>query len=158
MADHLSRLDKGSHGETSNQVTDDFPDEQLLEASHSHVLCFADYVNFFACQVLPLGLTSNQKKRFLHDVRTYLWDESFLFMCCSDQFNWRCVPEEEMESILHYCHVFIYGGYFGWVKTAMKVLQSVFYWPSLFKGSNLFVLLSDCCQRGNYLLSSINAT
>ena len=44
--------------------------------------------------------------------------------------------EEEQQGILRHCHKSAYGGHFASQKTAMKVLQSGFYWPSLFKDAH----------------------
>ena len=52
-----------------------------------------------------------------------------------------------MENILIHCHSLEYGGHFGGNGTAVKVLQSGFYWPSLFKHANVFVSTCDKCQR-----------
>ena len=57
------------------------------------------------------------------------------------------MPNEEMESILHHCHSREFEGHFRATKTASKVLQSGFYWPSLFKDSFNFVANNDRCQR-----------
>ncbi|XP_075080409.1 uncharacterized protein LOC107769437 [Nicotiana tabacum] len=43
-------------------------------------------------------------------VRLYLWDEPFLFKQCEDQLVPRCVPEEEMDEILHDFYASPYGG------------------------------------------------
>jgi len=59
----------------------------------------------------------------------------------------RCVPENEMESILHHCHAREVGGNFSATKTAVKVLQSGFYWPTLFKDAYAHVKACDACQR-----------
>ena len=59
----------------------------------------------------------------------------------------RCVPENEMESILHHCHVREVGCRFGATKTAAKVLQLVFYWPTLFKDAYAYLKACDACQR-----------
>ncbi|KAG8499048.1 hypothetical protein CXB51_005474 [Gossypium anomalum] len=40
-------------------------------------------------------------------------------------------------------------GYFGGMRTAAKVLQSGFYWPTLFKYAHNFVNQCDRCQRTN---------
>ena len=52
-----------------------------------------------------------------------------------------------MRSILQYCHSREVGGHFGATKPATKVLQSCFYWPTLFKDAYVFVAACDRCQR-----------
>jgi transposase InsO family protein len=59
----------------------------------------------------------------------------------------RCVPEDEMLQILKACHDSPYGGHHAGIRTAAKVLQSGFYWPTLFKDANEFVKNCDACQR-----------
>lgn len=76
-----------------------------------------------------------------------LWDEPFLFKNCADQILRRCVPREEVDSILTHCHSSAYGGHYGGDRTAAKVLQSGFYWPTLFKDAHLFASRCDRCQR-----------
>ncbi|RVW74846.1 Retrovirus-related Pol polyprotein from transposon 17.6 [Vitis vinifera] len=45
----------------------------------------------------------------------------------------KCVPEDEQQGILSHCHENACGSHFAFQKTAMKVLQSGFTWPSLLK-------------------------
>ena len=52
-----------------------------------------------------------------------------------------------MNSVLNHCHTLPCGGHFGGQRTAAKVLQSGFYWPSLFKDAHHFVSTCDKCQR-----------
>ena len=52
-----------------------------------------------------------------------------------------------MENILIHCHSLECGGHFGGNRTVSKVLQSGFYWPSLFKDAHAFVSTYDKCQR-----------
>ena len=52
-----------------------------------------------------------------------------------------------MENILIHCHSLECGGHFEGNRTAAKVLQSGFYWPSLFKDAHAFVSSYDRCQR-----------
>ncbi|XP_075479432.1 uncharacterized protein LOC142520315 [Primulina tabacum] len=59
----------------------------------------------------------------------------------------RCVAEEEAKVILEQCHSSPYGGHFGASRTAAKVLQSGFYWPTLFKDSYTLAKSCDRCQR-----------
>ena len=55
------------------------------------------------------------------------------------------MPEDEMHSILNHCHTLPCGGHFGGQRTVAKVLQSGFYWPSLFKDAHQFVSNCDKC-------------
>jgi hypothetical protein len=147
VADHLSRLENSAQNKDDKILINEcFPDEQLLLIKQE-TPWYADYVNFIVSKVFPPDLTSQQKKKFLHDVKFYLWDEPFLFKQCADQMVRRCVPQEEMEDILHHCHASEYGGHYGGERTAAKVLQSGFYWPTLFKDAHFFVLKCDRCQR-----------
>ncbi|KAL4303687.1 hypothetical protein GQ457_10G017930 [Hibiscus cannabinus] len=86
-------------------------------------------------------------KRFKHNAKGYFWDEPYLFKQCADQIIRRCIPEEEQQTILEQCHLAPYGGHFGGNRTAAKVLQSGFYWPTLHKDAQLFCQQCDRCQR-----------
>jgi hypothetical protein len=59
----------------------------------------------------------------------------------------RCVPEYEQQEILRKCHGSAYGGHHAGDRTAQKVLQLGFYWPTLFKDARKFILSCDECQR-----------
>ena len=59
----------------------------------------------------------------------------------------RCVPEHEQGQILQKCHSEAYGGHHAGDRTAHKVLQYGFYWPTLFKDAHKFVSSCDECQR-----------
>ena len=59
----------------------------------------------------------------------------------------RCVPEREQGKILHECHASPYGGHFAGDRTAHKILQSGFYWPTIFKDCFEWVKLCDQGQR-----------
>ena len=49
--------------------------------------------------------------------------------------------------MLQFCHDGHCGGHFGAKKTALKILQSGFYWPTLFKDAYSYCLTCDRCQR-----------
>ena len=59
----------------------------------------------------------------------------------------RCVPETEQGRIMEKCHASPYGGHFAGNKTTQKILQSGFYWPTLFKDCFEWVKHCDACQR-----------
>ncbi|XP_022152369.1 uncharacterized protein K02A2.6-like [Momordica charantia] len=62
-----------------------------------------------------------------------------------------CVAEHEQKEILEACHKFPYGGHFAGRKTAAKVLQSGFFWPSIFQDAHIFTQGCNCCQRSGNL-------
>lgn len=59
----------------------------------------------------------------------------------------RCIAEQEALQVLESCHSSPYGGHHGGERMAHKVLQSGFFWPTLFTDAALFVKGSDQCQR-----------
>ena len=145
VADHLSRLE-GARDDVP--VNDEFPDEKLLAIEDKRAVpWFADYVNYLVAKVVPPEFNYQQKKRFFAHLKHYYWEEPILYRHCADQMIRRCVPEDEMHSILNHCHTLPCGGHFGGKRTAAKVLQSGFYWPSLFKDAHQFVSTCDKCQR-----------
>ena len=94
VADHLSRL--RYDGGIANVIIDDsFPDDHLFMIStttqpqvHSRDRpdpWFADYANYLVSGNLSLGLSYQQRKRFLHEVKFFYWDDPFLFRECSDR-------------------------------------------------------------------------
>ena len=59
----------------------------------------------------------------------------------------RYVLEKEHGGNMEKCHALPYGGHFVGGKTAQKILQSGFYWLTLFKDCFEWVKHCDACQR-----------
>ncbi|CAM8991218.1 unnamed protein product [Rhodiola kirilowii] len=144
VADHLSRLKLGElHREEDKlPMTDCLAGEQLMSVETSPAPWYADFVNYLAC-----GIDPPDQSQDLHDVKRYFWDDPFLYKLCADGLYRTCVDEEQIRWILECCHSSQYGGHGASLKTAVKVLQSRFYWPTLFKDAHEFVKASDQCQR-----------
>ncbi|KAL0291435.1 UNVERIFIED_CONTAM: Retrovirus-related Pol polyprotein from transposon opus [Sesamum radiatum] len=122
VADHLSRLNPTYVENMHNSpLQDEFPDEQLFAITQIEEPWFADFANFLAGKVIPPHLSYQQKKKFFSDIKYYLWDEPYLYKSVAMEW-WRCVPEEEMQSILGFCHDREVGGHHGGAKTAAKVI------------------------------------
>ena len=145
VADHLSRLVNVEVTKKETEVREEFPDEKLYAIQVRP--WFADFANFKATGLIPKDLTSNQKKKFLSDVKQYVWDDPYLFKVGVDSILRRCVTTEESKDILWHCHNSPYGGHYSGLRTATKVLQSGFYWPSLFKDAHEHSKSCDQCQR-----------
>nr|XP_009782959.1 PREDICTED: uncharacterized protein LOC104231632 [Nicotiana sylvestris] len=54
---------------------------------------YADISNYLVSDLIPDGLESYQRKKFLRDCRQYYWEEPYLFRVCADNIIRRCVPE-----------------------------------------------------------------
>jgi hypothetical protein len=96
---------------------------------------------------LPPTFIAQQRRKFFYDLRHYFWDDPHLYKEGVDGIMRRCVPEYDQQEILRKCHGSAYGGHHAGDRTAQKVLQSGFYWPTLFKDARKYVLSCDECQR-----------
>ncbi|XP_073261963.1 uncharacterized protein [Populus alba] len=107
VADHLSRL---SSYET---ITDEFPineffaDENLFCAgtvSYIGSPWYADIANYLATSQIPSHWSKLDKQKFLRNVRTFFWDDPYLFKYCPDQIVRRCILDHEIPSVINFCH------------------------------------------------------
>ncbi|XP_042038334.1 uncharacterized protein LOC121784238 [Salvia splendens] len=158
VADHLSRI---FQGETEEAIPDAFPEEHLYyTGGTSSLICwdkvmvatgagvsdkgkyslnvepwFADLANYLVTGELPStpDISRAQRMKIRSEAKYYFWDDSYLWRMGSDQVIRRCIPEWEHRDVLDHCHALACGGHFGPRKTARKVLDSGFYWPTLNK-------------------------
>ncbi|RVW12128.1 Transposon Ty3-G Gag-Pol polyprotein, partial [Vitis vinifera] len=144
VADHLSRL-AIAHNSHVLPINDDFPEESLMLLEKAP--WYAHIANYLVTGEVPSEWKAQDRKHFFTKIHAYYWEEPFLFKYCADQIIRKCVPEEEQQGILSHCHENACGGHFASQKTAMKVLQSGFTWPSLFKDSHIMCRSCDRCQR-----------
>ncbi|KAJ9550857.1 hypothetical protein OSB04_014902 [Centaurea solstitialis] len=150
VADHLSRIEGKVSSGGNHEIKEIFPDEQILAIRHFQeetTPWYADLANYLASGLKPYDFKTQQFKRFLHESKQYIWDDPHLFKMGADQILRRCVPDWEQHNILQECHASPYGGHFGGQRTAAKILQSGFFWPTIFKDSFEFVKKCDRCQR-----------
>jgi hypothetical protein len=134
VADHLSRL------------VVDF-NEQLMHISQIPTPWFADIVNYLVTAQIPSHWTKQDRSKFLAGVKYFFWDDPYLFKYCLDQIIRRCIPENEYQKILSFCHDHACGGHFNSKKTAAKILQSGFYWPSIFRDAHAYCSACERCQK-----------
>ncbi|CAN6688478.1 unnamed protein product [Malus baccata var. baccata] len=146
VANHLSRLVHSNTEEDLIPLRESFPDEQLFSLKIID-LWYADIINYKVIKKIPDDFTRAQKDKLVKTAKYYEWDDPYLWKYCTDQLIRRCVPESEFKSILTFCHSYACGGHFGAKRTALKVLESGFYWPSLFKDAYEFCATCDRCQQ-----------
>jgi len=80
-------------------------------------------------------------------VKFFVWDGPYLFKYCSNHMFRRCIPDHEVGSVLSFCHDQPCGGHFSGRKTAAKVLQCGFYWPTLFRDAFEYCKSCPRCQQ-----------
>ena len=116
-----------------------FPDEQLMRISQIPTPWFADIMNYLVTTQTPSHWTKQDKSKFLARAKYLFWDDPYFFKYCPYQIIRRCIPESDHKNILSFCHDHACGGHFSSKKTAAKILQSGFYWPSIFHDAMLTV-------------------
>jgi hypothetical protein len=72
---------------TSNiiPIDDYFPNESLL--SLSPMPWFANHINFLATGDLPAHWSTEDKEKFLNEVKNFYWDNPYLFKYFEDAFR-----------------------------------------------------------------------
>ncbi|KAA0040570.1 uncharacterized protein E5676_scaffold98G00690 [Cucumis melo var. makuwa] len=101
----------------------------------------------FDLEIIDRNGTENQVTDHLSRLHNEKWDEPFLYKLGLDQILRQCVLEYETIDILVKCHKAPYRGQFGGQKTAAKVLQGRYFWPTLFRDVRNFVVKCNRCQR-----------
>ncbi|GJZ54343.1 reverse transcriptase domain-containing protein [Tanacetum coccineum] len=156
MANHLSRLENPHQGDLEKkEINETFPLETLRMISFhgdSSAPWFADITNYHAGNFTVKRMSSQQKKKFFKDVKHYFWDDPYLFRICANQMIRRCVHGQEAVDILTACHNRPIGGHHGANYTAKKVLDSGFYWPTIYRDAHDLVTWCDACQRQGKIL------
>ncbi|GJW32495.1 DNA-directed DNA polymerase [Tanacetum coccineum] len=125
-ADHLSRIDNDETSDDSD-ADDNFSGETLMEITTNDIPWFADFANYLVGDIIPKGMTYQQKNKFFSDLKNYIWEDPYLFKVCSDGMIRRCVSGPETRTTLDQCHHRPTGGHYGPNTTAKKVLDSGFY-------------------------------
>ncbi|KAM2133690.1 hypothetical protein ACFX1R_003773 [Malus domestica] len=93
------------------------------------------------------NVVADHLSRMVHEEASPI-SETFLDeQLMSIQIVCRCVNESEFQSILTFYHSYACGGHFGTQRTALKVLECGFYWPTIFRDARTFCLTCDRCQR-----------
>ncbi|GJZ83640.1 hypothetical protein Tco_0648813 [Tanacetum coccineum] len=81
--DHLSQIENNETSDDS-EVDDNFPGETLMEINTRNEPWFTEYANYLVSDIIPKGMTYQQKNNFFSDLKHYFWEEPYLFKVCSD--------------------------------------------------------------------------
>nr|GEW05795.1 reverse transcriptase domain-containing protein [Tanacetum cinerariifolium] len=85
-ADHLSRIGNNKLSDDS-EVDDYFPGETLMEINTKDKPWFADFANYLVGDVIPKGMTYQQKNNFFSDVKHYFWEAPYLFKLVDERLQ-----------------------------------------------------------------------
>ena len=129
VADHLSRLKDEPTWELREkaEMDDTCPDENVLAASQDMIPWFTDFANYLASDIVSADMSFHQRKKFMHDVQKFFWDEQYLYRSYADWIIWGCVPEVDMLSVLEACHSSPVRGHHSCIRTSHKILQCGYY-------------------------------
>ncbi|GJU94951.1 reverse transcriptase domain-containing protein [Tanacetum coccineum] len=99
--DHLSRIENDESSDDS-EVDDNFPRETLMEINTKDEPWFADFANYLVADIIPKGMTYQQKKKFFSDLKHYFWEEPYILKVCSDGIirRWPFPKSHKFEYIL----------------------------------------------------------
>jgi hypothetical protein len=128
-------------------IAETFPDEQLMHISQISAPWFANIANYLVTAQIPSHWTKQDRSKFLAGAKYFFWDDPYLFKYCPDQIIRRCIPQNEYQKIISFCHDHACGGHFSSKKTAAKILQSGFYWPTIFRDAHAYCSACEKCQK-----------
>ncbi|GJY52325.1 UBN2 domain-containing protein [Tanacetum coccineum] len=107
-ADHLSRLENPKLEELDEDVIrDSFPDEHLMVINiKEQIPSYGTRITPTSLsQIVPQHLTYHLRKKFLSDVKKYIWDDPYLFKSCPDRiifelgFYWPTIFKDSIRTI-----------------------------------------------------------
>eukprot|EP00253_Pinus_taeda_P020083 PITA_20083 len=127
-------------------LDDQMRDEHLFAIS---VLSpwFADIANYLvSAQFLPY-LSCKEKSKIVRKSAPFTWIGGNLFELGPDHILRRCVRKEEVSDILLTCHDGPCEGHFAAKRTAFKILQARYYWPTLHQYVRRYISQCNRCQR-----------
>nr|GEU98193.1 reverse transcriptase domain-containing protein [Tanacetum cinerariifolium] len=79
-----SKVIDNSESSDDSEVDDNFHEETLMEINTGIESWFVDFENYLVGDIIPKGMTYQQKNKFFSDFKNYFWEEPYLFKVCSD--------------------------------------------------------------------------
>nr|KAJ0212571.1 hypothetical protein LSAT_V11C400157210 [Lactuca sativa] len=143
VANHLTRI---TSNKTPLLLWDEFLDEHLFSLTQS-TPWYVDVIKFLVTKRYPDTFTCAQKDKLKSDAKYNVWDESYLWKHCPDQIIRRCLPQQQHQSILQFCHEFACRGHFGPSRTLRKVLECGLFWTTMSRDCYMFCKSCEWCQR-----------
>ena len=73
------------------EIDNAFRNEHVLAASQLLIPWFSVFVNYLASDIFSLDLSFHQRKKLMYDVKTFFWDEPYLYRSCAAGIIRRCI-------------------------------------------------------------------
>ncbi|GJX97826.1 reverse transcriptase domain-containing protein [Tanacetum coccineum] len=70
VADHFSRI-KNDESSDDSEVDNNYPEETLMEINTKDEPWFVDFANYLVADIIPKGMTYQQKNKFFSDLKHY---------------------------------------------------------------------------------------
>ncbi|GKB65833.1 hypothetical protein Tco_0927245 [Tanacetum coccineum] len=99
---HLSWIENDDTSDDSDDsdVDDNFLRETLMEITTNDTPWFADFANYLVGDIIPKGMTYQQKNKFFSDLKNYFWEDPYLFKVCLDGMIKRCDQDQKLVPFL----------------------------------------------------------
>nr|GFC30594.1 reverse transcriptase domain-containing protein [Tanacetum cinerariifolium] len=137
-ANHFSRLENPHQSVLDKkEINETFPLEILNMVSFrgdSSTSWFANFSNYHAGNFVVKGMSSQQKNKFIKDVKHYFWDDPFLFKICADQVIRRERFRNEMECLeipSKFVRFLTFKELILWGRSRLHEGTSIYSWPSI---------------------------
>ncbi|GKA16815.1 reverse transcriptase domain-containing protein [Tanacetum coccineum] len=79
----FQRIDNNESSDDS-EVDDNFPGETLMEINTRNEPWLANFANYLVGDIIPKGITYQQKNKLFFDLKHYFWEEPYIFKVCSN--------------------------------------------------------------------------
>ena len=93
-------------------------------------------MNYLVCKQWLDDSNAQQRKKLVHESKFYWWDETYLYSLDSNHILHRCVLEYKTQQILE-SYMSSHTEDFSGQRTTTKVLQSWYFWQTLFKDARV---------------------
>jgi len=123
-------------------ICDCLPDKQLFGAHME--LWFANTMNYLVTGEMHKGWNKDYREHFFSMVGSFIWDEPCLNIIQTKSLQDACLRIESI--VLSFCLTNLVGPFCG-RKIVVKILQSGFYWSTLFRDAHNFYKRCLCCQQ-----------
>ena len=79
----------------------------------------------------------------MHDVKNIFWDDPYSYRSCADGLIRRFVLEYGMLSVLEAHNSSLVGGYHNCIRTAQKIMNCGYYWPTINQYAHALIKACD---------------